>query len=228
MLLSILPGLRSHILHDADDGGAGGGAQDPEKTNADGGGASSAVGTQAEEKRTFTQSELNAMFADRAKQAKQSGVAELLKELGVENADAIKKVLKDAEKAKKDQMTELEKAQAEAADYKAKIEAAEAARLDTEAKAAEKLLRAAVIAEATKQGFHNPADAWLYIDKTSIKPKDDDYEGIDKAIEAVVKSRPYLAKAQQQTPSRGTPTRAQKPAPGAAATPPARKLSVRL
>ena len=188
-----------------------GASSDPDNTNPekDKGGD----GAGGEEKRTFTQSELNALFAERAKQAKQSGIAELLKELGAENAEAAKTALAEAEKARKAQMSELEKAQAEVADYKAKHEAAEKEKADITARAAEKLLRAAVLAEATRQGFNDPNDAWLYVDRTAIKAKDDDiFEGIDKAIEAVVKAKPYLAKGQtQKGDGKGTPDRQQKP-----------------
>jgi hypothetical protein len=202
MLLSILFKLRPHVLRDGEDGGAGAGGGtgtgNPEKDNANGGA----------DKRTFTQTELDALFAERARQAKQSGIAELLKELGVENPDQVKAALKAAEDAKKAQMTELEKAQAEAAEARKKAEEAEAARQGIEAKAAEKLLRAAIIAEASKAGFNDPNDAWLYIDRSAIKAKDDDsYEGLDKAIEAVVKAKPYLVKQQQQGSNQGTPRR---------------------
>jgi hypothetical protein len=159
-----------------------------------------------EEKRTFTQAELNALFGERGRQAKQAAISELLKDLGVESPEAIKAALKAATEAKAAQMTELEKARAQAAEALKKAEEAEQARTATEAKALERLMRAEVIAVASQLGFNDSADAWLYIDRAAIKVKEDDsFEGIDKALEAVVKSKPYLIKTSQ--PSGGTPTR---------------------
>lgn len=160
-----------------------------------------------EEKRTFTQAELNALFGERGRQAKQAAISELMKELGVEKPEDIKAALKKAKDAEVAQMTELEKAQAEKADALKKAEEAEQARTTTEAKALERLMRAEVISAASRLNFNDPADAWLYIDRTAIKvTDDDDFEGIDKALEVVVKAKPYLVKSDKQ-PGGGTPTR---------------------
>lgn len=203
MLLNLF-WFRPSFLFDGDSGGAGGGSTDtnPDKDKGgDGAGGGEAT-------RTFKQSELDALFAERAKQGKQSGVAELLKELGVENVDALKTAQKAAKEAADAQLTELQKAQKEAADNKALAEASEKEKADITAKAQEKLLRAAILAEAAKQGFNDPNDAWLYVDRTAIKAKDDDtFEGIDKALEAVVSAKPYLVEKQQQSSQRGTPKR---------------------
>jgi hypothetical protein len=201
--------LRPILLWEDDGGGAGGGSGDPAKPgnpNGDGAGG--------DEKRSFTQKELDALFADRAKQAKQATLADVLTELGVENLDAVKATLKAAEEAKAAQMTELEKAQKEAADLKAAKEQAEKEKADILAQAQEKLLKAAILAGAAQKGFNDPNDAWLYVDRAAIKAKDDDaFEGIEAALDAVVKAKPYLVKGQQADRKPGGTPRppAQKP-----------------
>lgn len=192
------------LLLDGDSGNGGGSGS----TGSTGGTGDNSGGEQT---RTFKQSELDAMFADRAKQAGQSAVANLLKEIGVEKIDDIKGILKEAKNAEAAKLSELEKAQKEAADLKAAKEKSEAEKADIMAKAAEKLLKAAVLAEASKQGFNDPTDAWNFLDRSAITPKNDDtYEGLDKAIEAVAKAKPYLIKAQQQSQAKGTPGRDKK------------------
>lgn len=135
-------------------------------------------------------------------------VRKALREANKEAADRRKKLdaFEAAEKERQAaQMTELEKAQAEIAEAKRLAAEAEEARTAAEAKAQERLLKAAVIAEASKQGFNDPADAWLLVDRSKIEAgEDDSFKGLDKAIEAVLKAKPYLAKAEDR-PRIGTP-----------------------
>jgi hypothetical protein len=143
-------------------------------------------------------------------QAELERLRKALKETNKEAADRRKK-LEAFEAAEKErqaaQMTELEKAQAQATEALKKAEEAEQARTATEAKALERLMRAEVISAASQLGFNDPADAWNFIDRTKITVTDEDtFEGIDKALEAVVKSKPYLVKADKAA-SGGTPTR---------------------
>lgn len=194
-----------HFDGDNDRGGGSGGTG---STGSNTGGDNSSGGEQT---RTFKQSELDAMFAERAKQAGQSAVTNLLKEIGVEKIEDIKSVLQAAKDAETAQLSELQKAQKEAADLKAAKEKADAEKAESLTKAAERLLKAAVLAEASKHGFNDPSDAWLYLDRAAIKAKDDDtYDGLDKAVEAVAKAKPYLVKQQQQGQAKGTPSRDKK------------------
>lgn len=195
--------FRPMIWRDADTGGADGGAGGGQAA-----GAAEGKGNE-EQSRTFKQSELDALFAARAKQARESALTEMLKDLGAENLDGLKATLKAADEARKAQMSDLEKAQQATAELKAKLEAEQKARESALAQAQEKLLRAAVLAEAGKQGFNDPNDAWLYIERASIKAKEDDsFEGIDKVVEAVAKAKPYLVKSNAGS-NQGTPGRAQ-------------------
>ena len=84
-------------------------------------------GQQGEPARTFTQAELDRIVADRIKRAENSATSKLLGELGVEDA-AKAKALLDAEKARKEEeMSEIEKLQAQLAEKEAAIETANAA-----------------------------------------------------------------------------------------------------
>lgn len=79
------------------------------------------------DKKAYTQAELDAMFADRAKRAKESATADLMKELGVESTDALKAALQAKKDADEKGKTELEKAQAALADAEKKAADAESA-----------------------------------------------------------------------------------------------------
>lgn len=208
MLLTRLFGLRPLFFFDGDSGGAGGGTQNPGNTNGNGTGGGEAT-------QTLTQAQLNALFAERADQAKRSTMADVLKELGVENLDAVKNTLKAAKDAEAAQLTELQKAQAKAeAEAKAKAEA-ETKALQAIELANTRLMQSAVMIEAAKAEHRfNPealADVWAFVDRSKLAVKDDGtVEGIADAVKAVAKAKPYMVVAEQQ----------QKPAPG---TPPGRK-----
>jgi hypothetical protein len=191
---------RFHILFDGDSGGAGSSAGDPPspvETNGD--------GADKGEVKSYTQAELDRMFGERTRQARKAGIAELLKELGVEKAEDIKAALQKAKEAEEAQLSELEKANKRAADLEAKAKQADEARTIAETRAQEKLLKAAVMAEATRQGFNDAADAWQFVDRTKIEAgEDDSFKGLDKAVKAVLEAKPYLAKAEER-PRIGTP-----------------------
>lgn len=216
----LLP-LLSFSFADAADGGGDGGngdsSQTPENNNADGGGAGESGGVQ------LSQKDLDKMFADRAKQARESERRKLLEELGLENVDAAKSALKKAKELEESQLSELEKAQKEA--EKAR-ELAEKARQEADAAIAtanEQLMRAAVLNQATNAGFNDPNDAWLYITRDKITVKDDgSYDGLEAEIKRISEEKPYLLKAavDQQPPPNGTPPRNRRPASQPPAQPP--------
>lgn len=110
--------------------------------------------------RSFTQAELDKMFADRAKQAEKSAEAKFLKALGVDNLDSLKTLLKEANTLKQAQMSETEKLQA-AADGAAKRAAELEAALNAERQARLESTRDAAILEAAK-GAEIPADVIVW------------------------------------------------------------------
>jgi hypothetical protein len=205
---------------DADDGGASGGAstgsgQDDageagqtgnNDGNQAGGAGGDASGDAGDDKRTFTQRELDALFAARAKQAEKAAVEILLKDLEVEDQNALKNALRAAREAEEANLSELEKAQKAVEKATSERDAAKAEAEKIQAAAAEALLKAAVIAAGGE--FNDPNDLWLQIDHDKIKPKEDGqgYDGLKEEIERVKKEKPYLLNAQQR-PGLGTPTR---------------------
>lgn len=164
--------------------------------------ASGGAGGNADDKKTFTQAELDALFGDRAKRAADKATADLLTALGVKDADELKTKLTKAAELEAAQLTALQKAEKLAADEKARAD-----KLETEAKTAtdkanETLKRAAVIAQAAN--FHDANEAWLHVDKTKLTvTADGAVEGAKEAVEAVVKAKPHLVKVEGDR--RGTP-----------------------
>lgn len=157
--------------------------------------------------KTFTQDELDVILKERLARAMSTTKADVLKELGVEDVATAKKTLTDAEAARVAQMSELEKAQAQAAEAQAQAAQAVTDAEAIKAQAAEALLKAAIISQSGN--LHNPMNAWPLMDRSKIKTNEDGtYEGIDEAIEALIKEQPHLAKADNGQPGPGTPARA--------------------
>jgi DNA-directed RNA polymerase beta subunit len=85
---------------------------------------------------TFTQEQVNAIVGERARRAEESAVSNLLKSLGFEKADELKAMIEDTRKRQAAEMSEAERAKAEAekvrkeADsYKTALEAERQARI---------------------------------------------------------------------------------------------------
>lgn len=168
---------------------------------------------------TFTQEQLNALFADRAKRASDKAVSDLLAGLGVQDVDTLKAILEEGKKAKTAQQTEAEKAQerlrlAEEAAKKSKSDADALVAtwqkkvLDTEIK-----VQAAAAIEGKRGAFRAEAldDVLLLIDRSGIAEKDGSYTGIAEALEALAKAKPWLLKDQDQRQPKGTPGTGGKP-----------------
>lgn len=186
-------------------------------TTDNGSGGDGSTGSPA---RTFTQAEVDALLGERAKRATEASTKKLLETLGVTDLDAAKKTLEEAEKLRQAQMSELEKAQKAAEKAQAEAAAAKEAEAAAIARANETLLRSAVLAEAAAAGFHNPADAWLYVDKSKLELSDGgEVKGAKAAVEATVKERGYLVKAGQGSAATPGSPRTDKRAAPAAATP---------
>lgn len=177
--------FKNHVWFDAPVEGGGG--------NPNGGGSSAGDTTPK-----FTQADVDRLLGERAKRADEVVTKTLLEGLGLKSLDDLKAVVKKAGDLEAAQLTELDKA-------KKAAEKAEADRLklETETKAQieranERLMRAAVMAEAMKPDYGFRADAlndvWLFVDRAGIKPKaeGDDFEGIATALKKVAETKPYL------------------------------------
>ena len=85
------------------------------------------------------------------------------------------------------EMSETERLQAENQDLVAKLQALEQEREVL-------ILRTAVERQAAAMGFHNPADAYGLADLSGVKLDGGEVSGVEKALKALAKERPYLIK----------------------------------
>ncbi len=177
--------------------------EQPEDPNADGGGSGEGQPASV----TFSQEQLDAIVKDRLARATTKTQADLLAQLGIEDVATAKKALAEADAARKAQMSELEKAQAEIAEAQAAVQKATADAEVIKAAAAEALLKAAIISQAGN--LNDPMDAWQFIDRSKIELQEDGtYKGIDEALKALAESKPYLVKVANGNQGPGTPARA--------------------
>jgi hypothetical protein len=190
---------------DADGSGGGGGGQ-----NSD---------AQPPAGKTYTQEELDRMFGDRAKRAADAARADMLKDLGVDDPEALKALLKKQKEADDAQKSELQKVAEQLAESEKR-----AARLESDSKAqiaaiAERLMLSDVKMAASKAvtdkdgktvrpAFRMDAldDLGLFVDRSLITEKDGKYEGIEKALESLAKAKPFLlTEAENGANPKGTP-----------------------
>lgn len=98
----------------------------------------------------------------------------------------------EAQEAKRKQaeMTELEKAEARLNELEKRAEQAEAGRKQA-------LVRAAVIAQATAQGFRDPEDALRYLDTSEVEiTEDGKVSDVSALLKELGKQKPYLLQPQ--------------------------------
>lgn len=109
-----------------------------------------------------------------------------------EAADRRKK-LEAFEKAEADrkaaELSEVERLQQQVAEAQLRADAVTAA-------ANERLLKAAVLMEASKLAFVDPSDAWRMLDRDGLAVGDDgEVTGAAEALKALAKAKPYLVKS---------------------------------
>ena len=129
-----------------------------------------------------------------------TAVKALLEELGVDSAEAAKAAIDAADKLKREQLTELEKAQADVETHKAAADTAKADADKVVAKARLTLMRSAVMLEAAKPEYKVDAaaltDIWSFVLAESLDKLDiddsDTVTGTDDAIKAVLEKREYI------------------------------------
>ncbi len=199
--------LKPFFFYAPDDGGGGGG-DDKEKEKGGGGGGTGDDDKKSDEKK-FSQKDLDALVGEARKSGRETAIKTLLTELGIETPDALKSFVKNAKELEQAQMTEADK-------QKAALEAAQKAATDAQADkdkaiatANERLMKAAVMSEASKAEHKlNPAamaDLWLFVDKAKLEVTETgDVKGTEAAVKLVLKDRPYL---QTNGQARGMPLR---------------------
>lgn len=105
----------------------------------------------------------------------------------------------DAEARKRAEMTELER-------VKADLEAERKARQEADDRRQALALRTQVITAAARLGFNDPEDAIRMLDQSTLEVDDaGSIDGLDDALGALVKAKPYLIKSTTGTISPTNP-----------------------
>ena len=103
------------------------------------------------------------------------------------------------EQRRRSEMTELEK-------LKADLEAERQARAQAETQRTQQLLRTQVISAAAKAGLNDPEDAVRMLDTSEMTVADDGtVDGLEQALGALLKAKPYLIKSTSGTISPTNP-----------------------
>lgn len=167
-----------------------------------------------------TQDELNRQFSERAKRAEESERKRLLELFGVQSEDDLKAIAKARSEETERNKSELQKVsdKLSAAEGRAKKLEEEAASkiaqmqkrvMDSEIKQFAGRVISDKDGKVTRPAFRVEAldDILLLVDRSLIVDKDGVYEGIEKALDALAKSKPYLLTdgQQAQKPAKGTP-----------------------
>ena len=101
--------------------------------------------------------------------------------------------LRQAEEAEaartRSELTELDR-------IKADLDAERQARAQAEQRQRDQLIRTQVISAAAKAGFNDPEDAFRMLDMTTFEADESGkVDGLDSALQALAKSKPYLVKS---------------------------------
>lgn len=145
----------------------------------------------------FTQKDMDRVATERAAQAKQSAINDLLSDLGFENADALKSLVTAAKERADAEKTELQKAQEALAAEKAKTEAAVKQLADANAARRADKVDGRILALATSAKALYPQDVVTHLRNTQTDAlnaaiNDEgavDDKAIGKLIEDVRKER---------------------------------------
>lgn len=174
------------ILWNAEGDGGGSGSEGGGTTTQPAGGG---------QERTFTQDEVNAFVAERARHAKSSALSELLTDLGVEKVDDLKTTLQKTREREQAEMTEAQRLQAQLAEYQQKEQTwAQEKRAQA--------LQIAVQGAAGKLGIVDP-DVALTLVREKVQFDDAGApQGVEAALTELLAQKPYLRGAV----SSGSPT----------------------
>lgn len=136
------------------------------------------------EGKSYTQTELNQMFADRARQAESS----LLKKLGFEKADEAFAALSKLKTIEDGQKSELQKAQE-------KIAELESLHTEQAQKQKDIATQYEVVMAATKLGIVDVDAAYKLLDKTqlSFDDKTGKFSNTEQLLKALLTEKPWLA-----------------------------------
>lgn len=129
-----------------------------------------------ETSQVFTQTEVDKIVGERAKRAKETAQKQLLESLGLESLDDAQSLIEDARKRKEAEMSEVEKALAQADKEREKREALEARIAEMEAQQVANRRVSALKAALRESGATNEDDLVILID---ARMKDDYLSAFD-------------------------------------------------
>jgi len=157
-----------------------------------------------EPSKAFSQEEVDRIIKERLQRERQSAEKKYADYDDLKKAATKLKKIEDANKSEADKKAELMKA---LEDQYAELQR-QNARLAQEQ--VETLIKVAVITEATKRKFIDPGDSYRMIDLSTLTVEEGDVKGVEEALEALAKEKPYLLQAQSKmaptNPGRGQET----------------------
>lgn len=146
-------------------------------------------GGQRSEGRTFTQVEVDAFVAERAKHAKSAAITELLQELGVSKPEELKASLAEYRKLKESQKSDVEKLTQIASEHERRAIAAESQIAATE-------IKADFVEKAVAAGVTDIRLAYLAAQAEGLLGSYDPDKGVGKHnLEELKKRYPHLFRA---------------------------------
>ena len=150
----------------------------------------------------LTQDEVNTLIGTVRKETRTKAENDLLKELGVETKEDITNLIKAADDAKREQMSELERLTADLTTANTQLSEAQKRQTDLEADATDNRIRAAVVSQAAGK-FHNADAAYALLDMSKLNINEDTgaVEGVDEALKQLAEAHPYLIKKRGQQTS---------------------------
>ncbi len=214
------------IFYDAKGGGGGGGGTNTIEEETEEDGAPDGKGKEPGDEKK--QVDIDRLVGKARKEARETARKELWASLGVttqEEFDAYLKTKKDAEDANKSELQKAKDGEANARteldkvknDHKAEVERMQKRIIDTEIRIAAAKQVVDKDGKVTRAAFHPDFidDVPVLIDRTEIKlDEDGNVVGIDKALEALAKSKARMLSEVNQTQTKkpkGTPAPEGKP-----------------
>lgn len=181
------------------------------KSDENGNGDGTDTGKKKDQDKKFSQADVDRIVGDRAKRAKTSGEADVLKALGFESTEDAKAVLDQWKKDEDAKKTKVELAEGLAEKAEKEKDAAQSERDALEEQLEDERINHAIELAAAMMGFHDPKDASGSVDRESLKydKETGKIEGVDEALDELAKEKPYLVDTVDdgKGPIKGSPRR---------------------
>jgi hypothetical protein len=165
----------------------------------------------------LTQEAVNKLVGDARKQGGQTAVDKLLKTFGIKDETELKTLVETAKKAESEKLSETEKLNKTITELQQKASEQEKALAEKEAKISKRLMDSDIKMSASKAvmdkdgktvkraAFRADAldDLLLLIDRSKIEEKEGVFSGVDEALDALAKAKPWLLDVEEQKQGQG-------------------------